>query len=343
MDGFAVRAGDLPGTLRVVGAIAAGRPAGAALAAGEAMGIATGGAVPSGADAVVPIEDAEGDGNVVVISGNIAAGSFVRNRGGDVAAGALVVAPGSRLEAAQVGALAAAGLTQVTCTRAPRVALLMTGTELRAPGEPLGPGEIYDANGPMLAAQLRSAGAIVERLPAVSDDPDALRAALERGLTADVLLTTGGVSVGLHDLVRSTEAALGVEEVFWRVAVRPGKPIAFGMRAPTLVFGLPGNPVSALVGFELFVRPALLGLQGASEPAPQFRPGRLGSAVRRNTTRDTLLRASSSVEGDAVVLKPVTGQESHMIARAAMADTLVLVPRGDGELPVGSAVSYLAL
>jgi molybdopterin molybdotransferase len=219
----------------------------------------------------------------------------------------------------------------------------MTGTELRAPGEPLGPGEIYDANGPMLAAQLRSAGAIVERLPAVSDDPEALRAALECGLAADVLITTGGVSVGVHDLVRSTEAALGVEEVFWGVAVRPGKPIAFGMRAGTLVFGLPGNPVSALVGFELFVRPALLALQGSSNPAPQFLPGRLGRSVRRNATRDSLLRARSSVAVDAVVVEPVTGQESHMIARAAMADVLVLVPRGDGELAAGSAVSYLTL
>jgi len=343
MDGFAVRASDVPGTLTVVGAIAAGRPAATALAAGEAMGIATGGAVPSGADAVVPIEDAEARDGTVVIVGNVSQGAFVRDRGGDVAAGALVAAAGSRLEAAQVGALAAAGITQVTCARAPRVALLMTGTELRAPGDPLGPGEIYDANGPMLAAQLRSASAIVERLPAVSDDPEALRAALERGLAADVLITTGGVSVGVHDLVRSTEAALGVEEVFWGVAVRPGKPIAFGVRAGTLVFGLPGNPVSALVGFELFVRPALLALQGAGDPTPRFRPGRLGRSVRRHATRDSLLRARSSVGGDSVVLEPVTGQESHMIARAATADALVLVPRGDGELAAGSAVSYLSL
>jgi molybdopterin molybdotransferase len=343
MDGFAVRASDIPGTLTVVGAIAAGHPAAATLAAGQAMGISTGGVVPAGADAVVPIEDAVVRDGVVVISGNIAEGAFVRDRGGDVAAGDLVVAAGVRLEAAQVGALAAAGITRVTCTRAPTVAVLVTGTELRAPDEPLGPGEIYDANGPMLAAQLRSAGALVECLPAVSDDPEALRAALERGLEADVLITTGGVSVGVHDLVRSTEAALGVEEVFWRVAVRPGKPIAFGVRAGTLVFGLPGNPVSALVGFELFVRPALLALQGTSDPAPQYRPGRLRRAVRRDANRDSLLRATLSVEGDAVVLEPVTGQESHMIARAATADTLVLVPRGDGELAAGSVVSYLTL
>jgi molybdopterin molybdotransferase len=343
MDGFAVRANDVPGSLSVVGSIAAGRPAAAQLAAGEAMAISTGGAVPDGADAVVPIEAVEVRPGSVVIKGNVERGAFVRGRGGDIAAGALVVAAGARLEAAQVGALAAAGIRQVTCARVPRVAVLVTGTELRASAEPLGPGEIYDSNGPMLAAQLRSAGAAVERLPAVSDDVDALRAALERGLAADVLVTTGGVSVGVHDLVRATEAELGVEEVFWGVAMRPGKPLAFGVRSGTLVFGLPGNPVSALVGFELFVRSALLALQGASEPGPAFRPGRLVRATRRNGARDSLLRARSSADGDAVLLEPVTGQESHMIARAATADALVLVPRGDGELAAGSAVSYLAL
>jgi molybdopterin molybdotransferase len=342
-DGFAVRASDVPGTLTVVDAIAAGRPSEAALASGEAMAIATGGVVPAGADTVVPIEVADAHDGVVAISGNVAQGEFVRARGGDIAAGAIVVAAGTTLGAAQVGALAAAGITSVTCARLPRVAVLVTGTELRAPTEALGPGEIYDANGPMLAAQLRSAGAIVERLPAVSDDADALRAAVERGLAADVLITTGGVSVGVHDLVRSTEAALGVEEVFWGVAVRPGKPIAFGVRGQTLVFGLPGNPVSALVGFELFVRPALLALQGTPDPEPPFRPGRLGRAARRDAGRDSLVRARSSVVGDSVVLEPVSGQESHMIARAAAADALVLVPRGDGELEVGSVVSYLAL
>ena len=343
MDGFAVRAADVPATLPVVGAVAAGRPAARALEPGEAMGIATGGAIPAGADAVVPVENATVVGDTVVISDNVSRGDFVRGRGGDIAAGDVVVRAGTRLGAAQVGALAAAGITTVTCSRAPRVGVLVTGTELRGPGEPLGPGEIYDANGPLLEAQLRSVGALVERLPAVSDDEALLRKALERGLVADVLLTTGGVSVGVHDLVRAASAELGVESVFWGVAVRPGKPIAFGVRGPTLVFGLPGNPVSALVGFELFVRPALLALQGVADPAPPFRPGRLARAVRRNRSRDSLLRARSSVAADAVVLEPVGGQESHMIARAATADSLVLIPHGDGELDAGSTVSYLSL
>jgi molybdopterin molybdotransferase len=158
-----------------------------------------------------------------------------------------------------------------------------------------------------------------------------------------VLVTSGGVSVGPHDLVRRLEAELGVEEVFWRVAVRPGKPVSFGVRGDTLVFGLPGNPVSTLVGCELFVRPAVLALQGASDPGPRFAAGRLAATVQRNPGRDDLLRARTEVTGDGVVLAPVTGQESHMIVRAAEADALVLVPRGEGEVAAGSSVRYLPL
>jgi molybdopterin molybdotransferase len=190
---------------------------------------------------------------------------------------------------------------------------------------------------------LRSTGAEVERLPPVADDEAATRAAIERGLAGDVLVTTGGVSVGVHDLVRATEADLGVEEIFWRVAMQPGKPVAFGVRGRTLVFGLPGNPVSSLVGFELFVRPALLALQGLADPKPLFRPGRLGAPAKRLAARDALLRARTRVDGDAVLLDPLTGQQSHMIAQAAAADALVLVPQGEGELAAGSPVSYLQL
>lgn len=343
MDGFALRAADAPGTLPIVARVAAGRPAERALQPGEAMGISTGAVVPEGADSVVPVEDVEEREHEVAIGGSVVEGANVRQRGGDLRAGDLVLAAGVRVGAVHMGALAAAGVTRLRCTRAPRVAVAVTGTELRAPGEPLARGEIYDANGVILATQIRSAGAIAERLPLVRDDAEATRAALERGLEADVLVTSGGVSVGVHDLVRETEAALGVEEIFWRVAVRPGKPVAFGVRGRTLVFGLPGNPVSSLVGFELFVRPALLALQGIPDPMPAFRPGVLGRPTRLLPGRDSLLRSLARVEGDAVVLDPLTGQESHMIAHAATANALVLVPAGDGELPVGSPVRYLGL
>lgn len=343
MDGFALRAADAPGVLPVVARIAAGRPADRPLAPGEAMAIATGGAVPEGADAVVPIEHVVATDNRVEIPEAVREGANVRPRGGDMRAGQTVVAVGERLGPAHVGALAAAGIATVACGRRPRAVVISTGTELRAPGESLRPGEIYEANSLLLAAALASAGASVERLPPVEDDEDAHRAALARGLEADLLVTSGGVSVGPHDLVRRVEAELGVEEVFWGVAVKPGKPASFGVRGATLVFGLPGNPVSSLVGFELFVRPAALALQGAAAPCPAFLPGVLAGSVRRNEHRDELVRARARVEEERVLLEPLTGQESHMIARAAGANALVLVERGEGALAEGASVRYLVL
>jgi molybdopterin molybdotransferase len=343
MDGFAVRAADAPATLPVVEWIAAGRPASRELQAGEAAAIATGGVVPEGADAVVPIEYVVEHDNSVEIREPVGVGANVRPRGGDVGAGQVVLAAGSRIGAAQLGALAAAGVAVVTCARRPRAAVLNTGTELRRPGEPLSPGQIYESNGPMLEAQLRSAGADVERLSPVEDDPDAHRRALERALEADLVVTSGGVSVGPHDLVRRVEAELGVEEVFWRVAMKPGRPVSFGVRGSTLVFGLPGNPVSSLVGFELFVRPAVAALQGARRPGPEFETGQLGVSLRRNAARDELVRAQRAGGPHGTTLHPVSGQESHMIVRAAAADALILVPRGDGELGAGEVVRYLPL
>jgi molybdopterin molybdotransferase len=343
MDGFAVRSEDTPGRLRIAARIAAGRPAGEPLEHGAAMAIATGGAVPEGADAVVPVEYVVEYDNSVEVPERVPMDANVRPRGGDVAAGDVVVGSGSRLGAAQLGALAAAGVAEVACTRRPRAAVLTTGTELRAPGEPLGPGEVYEANGVMLAAQLATAGAVVEPLGAVADDEEAHRATIRRGLEADVLVTSGGVSVGVHDLVRRVEAELGVEEVFWGVAVKPGKPLSFAVKGASLVFGLPGNPVSSLVGFELFVRPAVLALQGVADPAPAFQQGTLAAAVRRNPQRDQLLRARSSRGDGLPTVEPVRGQESHMIARAASADALVLVERGEGEAGAGSPVRFLPL
>ncbi len=343
MDGFAVRSSDTPGELPIVFRVAAGRPAPRPLERGEAMAIATGGVVPEGADAVIPVEDVVERDNKVEIDTSVPRGSNIRPAGGDIRAGDPVVEAGTRLGPAQIGALAAAGVAEVVCARAPRAAVLATGTELRAPGEKLNPGEIYEANGLIVSAQLVAAGAAVERLAAVTDDAHAHRDALERALQADVVVTTGGVSVGPHDLVRGIEAELGVEEVFWRVAVKPGKPVSFGVRERTLVFGLPGNPVSALVGFQLFVRPAVLALQGATDPLPRFAPGVLARAVRRNPERDELLRSTAQATDGATVVEPVSGQESHMIARAATADSLLLVPRGEGVLEAGSSVRYLAL
>ena len=343
MDGFAVRAADTPGTLPVVFRIAAGRPAARPLGPAEAMAIATGGAVPEGADAVVPIERALDRGDTVEIPEPAAPSDNVRPRGGDVEAGAEVLPAGVRLGAAQLGALAAAGVAEVSCGRRPRASVVATGTELRPPGEPLAHGEIYESNGTMLAALLASANAEVERLEPVDDDEPAHRSALERALAADVVVTSGGVSVGPHDLVRAIERDLGVEEVFWGVAMRPGKPLSFGVRGRTLVFGLPGNPVSSLVGAELFVRPALLALQGALDVGPRWERGVLAAPARRNAARDELARARSSSRDVEVELTLLPGQESHMIVRAAAADALVHVPRGEGEIAAGETVRYLRL
>jgi len=343
MDGFAVRAEDSPGELQIAGESAAGRPFGARVAPGCAVSISTGAVVPDGADAVVPIERVVIQDNKVGISEPVESGAHVRPRGGDVAAGEVVVGAGTRLTPARLAAAAACGVAELPCVRRPRVAVLATGSELVDPGEPLGPGQIYETNSLMLSSALAAIGAEVVVGPPVADDEQELQKALERGLAADVLVTSGGVSVGEHDLVRAAERELGVEEVFWRVAIKPGKPVSFGVRGHTLVFGLPGNPVSALVGCELFVKPALRAMQGLANPLPRFEPGQLAAVLRRNEERDEFVRARSRVDGDSVVLEPITGQESHMIVRSAAADALVHIPRGNGELAAGSSVRWLRI
>jgi molybdopterin molybdotransferase len=343
MDGFAVRAADTPGELPVAFRVAAGSPPPSPLPPGAAAGIATGGTVPDGADAVVPIELVEDRQESVSVASAVAPGKHVRPRGGDVSAGDVVVDMGTRLAAQHIGALAAAGVSELQCSVRPRVAVLATGTELRPPGAQLEAGQIYESNRAMIAAGLASTGAIVELLPVVEDDTDAHREALERGLEADVLVTSGGVSMGPHDLVRRVAADLGVRELFWGVAVKPGKPLAFGVRGETLVFGLPGNPVSSLVGAVVFVRPALLARQGVRAPITDYLPGRLAGELRRNPQRDQFVRARRVATADGELLDAIGGQESHMIVRAAAADALVLVPRGTGELPAGSRVRFILL
>ena len=346
MDGFAVRAGDagVGARLRVVARIAAGSPAERPLQAAEAMAISTGGAVPEGADTVIPLELVEDSGDAIEIREAAATGANVREQGSDVRTGDTILEPGMRLGPAQVGALAAAGIHEVQCAKRPRVGILVTGSELKQPGAELGPGEIYESNGLLLATALQLAGAVPAQLGVVGDDADELERAMERALLGfDMLVTSGGASVGPHDLVRETQAGLRVEEIFWGVAVKPGKPVAFGVRRDHLVFNLPGNPVSVLVTFELFVRPAVNALLGLPEPEPAFRQGALTASVRRNPDRDQFIRARARREGDAVALEPISGQESHMIARAGRADALIEVVAGDGEVAAGSSARYLPL
>jgi molybdopterin molybdotransferase len=350
MDGYAVRAADTPGRLTVLGESAAGAPHLATVAPGVAVKVSTGATMPEGTDAVAPIETVTVRDGEIEIADSVAPGTFVRDRGSDIARGAPLLAAHTRIGPAQIGAAAASGLRTLPCRRLPRVAIVTTGNELRRPGEPLRDGEIYDANGPMLEAALHAAGARVERFPAAADTLDAHAEALSRALTHDVVITSGGVSVGDHDLVRRAGAELGVRELFWRIALRPGKPLTFGVRDGTLVFGLPGNPVSTLVCFQMFVAPALLALQGAPDCRPAFRVGMLAAEVARNPVRDDLIRVRvrrPHPEDDGPVavpvLEPLPGQQSHQIVVAAQADGLARIPTGEGPLAPGAEVEYLPI
>ena len=343
MDGYAVRSADLPGSLTIVDRSAAGRPSGTTLGVGEAIEISTGAVVPDGADSVVPIERVDVAGETVTVPEPVPTRDNIREPGGDVRSGSVLLSPGDVLTPARLGALAACGIERVMTHRAPRVTVVVTGTELRPPGSALTRGQIFESNGIMLSAVLAASGAVVTRLAATEDTEEAHAASLEQALAADVVVTSGGVSVGPHDLVRRVQARLGVEEVFWGVAMRPGKPLAFGCRGRTLVFGLPGNPVSALVGALLFVRPALLALTGHPDPAPPFRPGVLVASIPQRPERDDFVRARVTWGEEGALVDPIVGQESHMIAHTAAATGLAWIPRGPGSLPVGSRVRFLPL
>ncbi len=342
LDGYAVRADDTPGRLVVVGESAAGMPYEGEVGPGEAARISTGAAIPDGADAIAQIEivTVTDDGGAIEVSREVGFDEAVRHAGDDIRRGETVLEAGTRIGPAQLGAAISAGVGMLPCGRRPSVALLTTGSELRAPGMPLARGQIYDSNGPMLQLALAHAGATVTRIPAAVDTPEAHRQALAAALDHDVVISSGGVSVGAHDLVREIGRELGVEELLWRISMRPGKPVSFGVRGRTLVFGLPGNPVSTLVGFELFVRPALLALQGSRQPRAEFRRASLATSVRPNSIRDDMIRVKLTPAG---TLEPVRGQQSHQIAIAARADALARIPAGTEELPAGTEVAYLPL
>jgi molybdopterin molybdotransferase len=317
----------------------AGAPATAPPGDGEALRISTGALVPTGAEAIVPVELVREEGGEIVVEQDVQPGRHVRRAGEDVAAGAAVLRAGTRLGAAELGVAAVAGRAALSCARRPRVALVATGDELVPAGEPLGPGQIHDSNLVALAALATQAGAEVVHRARAADTPGATRDALQAGLDgADVLLVSGGVSVGPHDEVKGALDALGVEERFWRVALRPGKPTWFGV-APSraLVLGLPGNPVSAMVTCVLFARPALLALQGAPPEAPR-RTAHLAVAVPRTPARDEAVRVTLTQGERGLEARPTGPQGSHVLTSMLGADGLALVPAGDEDLPAGSAV-----
>lgn len=340
MDGYAIAAGAAGRVLTVVGESRAGTPSGHELENGQAIRISTGAAIPAGASAVIPQESVESQDGTITTTAAVNEGEHVRNAGEDIRTGTVVLSAGARLRAAELGAAVAAGLGEVLVARRPRVRVLCTGDELRAPGEPLAPGEIHNSNAPMLVALASRCGAVVPAAGRLRDDRSATVEALAAALDqADVTIVSGGVSVGPHDHVKPALAQLGVEEVFWRVALQPGRPTWFGVRGDRLVFGLPGNPVSAFVTFTLFASHALAALQGTTVKPALEPEATLAVAVRRHEREQAIrVRLERSDDGRLMAV-PNGPQGSHIITSLLGADALALIPPGEGEMPAGSSVA----
>jgi molybdopterin molybdotransferase len=352
MDGYAVYAADVaraaedsPATLRVTGEIAAGDIGAHRLAPGTAMRIMTGARLPAGADAVIPVEWTDDDDAQVAIYRPAERGNAVRYAGGDAAEGETLLTAGTRMRPMQIAVAASAGRRAVSVRPRPRVVVLSTGDELTEPGTPLVPGRIWDSNSYMIAAAAREAGAVASRRAGVPDDPEGVLPVLEEQLAhADLLITTGGVSMGgEHDVVKAALRKLGTV-TFRKVAMQPGMPQGFGVlgkggNGPVPIFTLPGNPVSAYVSFQMFVRPALAALQGASDLSlPQVR-ATLTGPVRSPSGRRSYLRGVL----DGTKVTPLSGQGSHQIAYLGRANALIIVPEWETQLPANETVDVLIL
>ncbi len=348
MDGYAVRAGDVaaakpesPVRLRLVGKVAAGETSWAEVKAGTCVRLFTGSPLPPGADAVVIQEDTRvesSDAGAVLFLDSVKPSENVRHRGEDVKQGELLAQAGEVLTTGRIGLLAAAGSTHVGVGRRPIAGLLATGAELQEPGQPLGPGRIYDSNRIGLGVLLGCAGGVAKLFPLVPDKLDATRQGLEQALAqCDVVVTSGGVSVGEMDFVRSALERAGGELQFWKVAIKPGRPFVFGRYQTKLLFGLPGNPVSALVTFLLLVRPALLRWQGATDVALPRHPGVLADPLSNPGPRRHFMRVKVDAAGN---IRSAGRQASHVLSSLAAANGLVDVPPGTN-LPPGTAVQVI--
>jgi molybdopterin molybdotransferase len=346
MDGYAVRAADTaPGVrLRLAGGVAAGEVATAELAPGTAARVSTGAAIPSGADAILQSELAIESNGTVAPERALAPGTHIRRRGEDLTAGTVLAPPGSVLTLPRMSALASAGVGEVAVHRRPRLDLVVTGSELLPLGAPPEPGRIHESNGLMVRLLAGRAGAKIVDHGVIGDDREATIAAVEEGLKGDVLVVSGGVSVGPHDHVKPAFEACGVEEVFWRVKIKPGKPLWFGRRGETLVFGLPGNPLSTIVCFCVFIEPALRRLQGERDARPRYEAGRLTAPARASDNRTTFLTAALRPGADGVLeATPTERQGSHMTGALGESDGFAIAPLEAGELPAGAPVDVLRL
>lgn len=344
MDGFAVRAAEVAGagpgsptSLMIVDESRAGRRATHAVKPGEAIAISTGAVLPAGADAVVRVEDTEVEDDRVLIKSPAAPGENVRRAGEDIAVGETVLRAGTELGPAELGALATIGLDPVPVHRRPRVAVVTSGDELVPAGMPLRPGQIHDSNSQTVPALVRLAGGEVVTTRHAPDNPQGTKSALLRALEADVTIVCGGVSVGEHDHVKAALADLDAEQVFWRVALKPGGPTWFGVRNDTLVFGLPGNPVSVMATFILFVRPALLAMSGA-EPTARRVSARLGADYEKPTDRAHTARCRLELDERGWIATPLPRQGSHILTSMVAADCLALIPAETASLKAGDTV-----
>jgi molybdopterin molybdotransferase len=346
MDGFAVRATDTTGAsaerpveLKLAGESRAGRPAEAGLGAGEAIAISTGALIPGGADAVVPLEDANRRDGLVEVAVETSGGRFVRRRGDDLPADREVLIEGTAIGPAELGVLGSLGLQAVPCSRRPRVSLVISGDELAEPGSALGPGQIHDSNALSLGALTRIAGGGLVSVDHVGDELDAIRAVLRGALEADITVISGGVSVGEHDHVRTVLGDLGAGQVFWGLALKPGRPTWFGV-GPSggLVFGLPGNPVSAMVCFALLLRPAILAMQGA-DPNPRRTTAVLDREYPKEPGRAHAVRCALELREDGWHARPTRPEQaSHVLTSMLGADALAMIPTASGAVPAGERV-----
>jgi molybdopterin molybdotransferase len=346
MDGYALRAADgvLNATLRVIGAAPAGHPFDGQVAPGEAVRLFTGSVVPSGADSILLQEDATRDGDTVRVNEAVLAGRHIRRAGQDFAAGDVVLAAGRRITARDVGLAAAANYPWLAVHRRPRVAILATGDEIAMPGEPIPPGGIVSSNSHALAALVRASGGDPVILPVARDDQSAIGAVADSLAGMDILVTTGGASVGDHDLVIESLKARGMSLDFWQIAMRPGKPLLFGQLGATPVLGLPGNPVSAMVCAILFLMPALARLSGLPAAPPPVSLAILGAALKPNDRRADHLRATVSTDAAGrIVATPFPVQDSAMLRRLANAGALILRAPHAPALPEGAEVGIIRL
>lgn len=351
MDGYAVRVADVDGaderpvSLTVVDESGAGHPAARALGADEAIRISTGAQVPTGANAVVRVEDTREEDGRVQVCARVEPAQHIRRAGEDVPAGEPVLSRGTRLGAAELGVLASVGVARPDCARRPSVVVLTTGDELLDPEEPLRPGAVRNSSAFTVPAQALVAGARVQRVAAVSDDPDETLDAIGEALASDAVIVCGGVSIGRHDHVKPALAELRVEEVFWGIALRPGKPTWFGTfertgedsPRPTLVFGLPGNPVSAMITFQLLARPALLALQGASERV-QRASAVLDEPYPKRPGRTHCVRVRLDLRDDGWHARATKKQGSHVLTSMLGADALAVIPAEQGNVEAGERV-----